>query len=70
MLPFVECLHYIISTFYEASKGSYVVRDEDISFPAHFESHNTLDVKQIYDLLQDRITFYENLPKTGDKALD
>ena len=55
MLPFVECLHYIISTFYEGSKSSYMIREEDVAFPTHFERQHILEPKKIYDLLQNRI---------------
>ena len=70
MLPFVECLHFIISTFYEGAKNSFMVRDEDVAFPSHFETHYILEPKQIYDQLSERISFYENIPKTGGDTVN
>ena len=55
MLPFIECIHYIIATFNNSAKAATIFRDEDIMFPNSFDFVNILEPKEIYDRLQANI---------------
>ena len=70
MCPFVEAMHYLISLYNEGARGTIIFRDEDVVYPSNFEKMNELPLKDILARLQERIDFYDNAPKSGNKAQD
>jgi hypothetical protein len=70
MLPFVEAIHYIQNTFLSAARSTYILRDEDITWPTTFEPLGDLQVEQVIHRLNSNIEKYENMPKSEDKGQD
>jgi hypothetical protein len=70
MLPFVECIHYITNTFLCSARQTYILRDEDITWPSTFDPLYDLTPQEIFARLQSNIDRYDSMPKSEDKGQD
>ena len=51
MLPFIEAIHYITHTFLTSARSTYILRDEDITWPSSFDPLYDLEINEIYQRL-------------------
>lgn len=70
LLAFCEGIKYVVKTYYEKSRQTQVLRDEDSCLPYYMDSIDGLTATELNELLHLRIVKYENAPKTGDKVAD